>query len=65
VEKFDMKKILFIFALFFPFVGTFPSSSFTDKGHKPYVDSAAFERMKKLVGSWANGTGNHENEGKL
>jgi hypothetical protein len=48
-----MKKILFIFSLCFLFVGTFSSLSIADQGHnKPYVGSEAFERMKKLVGSW-------------
>jgi hypothetical protein len=48
-----MKKILFIFALCFLFLGTFSSSSFADQGHqKPYVGSEAFERMKKLAGNW-------------
>ncbi len=52
MEKLDMKKTLIIFALGFLFVGTFSSSSIADQGHKPYVGSDAFERMKKLVGSW-------------
>jgi len=47
-----MKKILFIFSFCFLFVGTFSSSSIADPGHKTYVGSEAFERMKKLVGSW-------------
>lgn len=52
MEKFDMKKILFIFTLCFLFAGTLSSSSVADQGHKPYLGSDAFERMKKLVGSW-------------
>jgi len=52
VEEFNVKKILLIFLLCFLFVGTFSSISVADQGHKPYVGSDAFERMKKLVGNW-------------
>ena len=52
MEKFEMNKALFIFVgmLCFLFVGSF--SAIADEGHKPYVGSKAFERMKLLVGSW-------------
>lgn len=47
-----MNKILFIFVgmFCFLFVGPFPSVA--DQGHKPYVGSEAFERMKQLAGKW-------------
>ena len=47
-----MNKPLFIFVgmLCFLFMGTF--SAVADQGHKPYVGSKAFERMKQLVGNW-------------
>ena len=53
VEKFKMKKTLFIFLaiLCFLFVATF--SAVAEEGHKkPYVGSKAFERMKQLAGNW-------------
>ena len=53
VEKFKMKKTLFIFLdiLCFLFVATF--SAVAEEGHKkPYVGSKGFERMKQLAGNW-------------
>lgn len=45
-----MKKTLFIAMFYFLFGATF--SAVADQGHKPYVGSKAFERMKQLVGNW-------------
>ena len=61
-----MKKTLFIAMFCFLFGATF--SAVADQGHKPYVGSKAFERMKQLVGNWEasmHGTENHEDEGQL
>ena len=58
-----MKKTLFIAMFYFLFGATF--SAVADQGHKPYVGSKAFERMKQLVSLYSNGTENHEDEGQL
>ncbi len=45
-----MNKIVFLVS-FFMLTGS-AISSFADEGHKPYVGSKAFERMKQLAGDW-------------
>jgi hypothetical protein len=45
-----MNKILFIFVALL--CSLFTTTAVADQGHKPYVGSKAFERMKQLAGSW-------------
>lgn len=47
-----MNKTLFVFAALFCILFGVTSLSFADAGHKPYVGSKAFERMKQLAGNW-------------
>jgi hypothetical protein len=55
-EKFVMNKALLIFSglVYFLFVTTSPL--FADGGHKTYVGSKEFERIKKLAGNWEGAT---------
>jgi hypothetical protein len=52
MEKCAMKKPLFIYISTLCFLVATTSPVFADAGHKPYVGSKAFERMKQLVGNW-------------
>lgn len=56
MEKFTVNKTLFILIGMFCFLFATTSPLFADGGHKNYVGSKAFERMKKLAGNWEGST---------